>query len=326
MSRRPGVDPRIGTKLRQLRQERGLSLRELAQEAHYSHTHLWELEAGRKAPTLQLARWLDDFFGADAHFEALVPVKSRPASGRSHRAAVGEPGADALAAGAALDAVDAVRPQLEGLARRYRAAGDGAELYDRAVHVAEWIHRAFVTQDEPLLRLGSSRYQRAGSGLSPFEAEARQQRKAARAVCRSVERCTCPADVSVRLRFRGRQAHVVRRENWYYVDGEPAQIGVSFLPAALVEGTAVAAERKLGPGGIYARLAEAGLVVAHTREEVFARLATAEESDALNLPFGVPVLVVTHTSQDRRGEPFLVTQFVLRSDRNRVLYELSINS
>ena len=47
-----------------------------------------------------------------------------------------------------------------------------------------------------------------------------------------------------------------------------------------------------GPGGIYARLEDAGHILARFTEEVGARMPTPEERRALQLATGVPVLTV----------------------------------
>jgi transcriptional regulator with XRE-family HTH domain len=54
------VDPSFGTTLRNLRKERGLSLRHLGQRVRYSHTQLWEWETARSSPTREVAKRLDD--------------------------------------------------------------------------------------------------------------------------------------------------------------------------------------------------------------------------------------------------------------------------
>lgn len=42
----------LGTRLKKLRQQRGLSLRELAKLAHMSHSFIADIEAGRSTPSL----------------------------------------------------------------------------------------------------------------------------------------------------------------------------------------------------------------------------------------------------------------------------------
>ena len=68
-----------------------------------------------------------------------------------------------------------------------------------------------------------------------------------------------------------------------------------------------------GPGGIYARLEDAGHVLDHFVEEVTARMPSAEERRRLELPDGVPVLVVVRTAYDTTGRPVEVCDTVKAS-------------
>ena len=65
-----------------------------------------------------------------------------------------------------------------------------------------------------------------------------------------------------------------------------------------------------GPGGIYARLEEAGHELGHFTEEVTARMPTADERRRLELAGGVPVLVVVRTAYDTAGRPVEVCDTV----------------
>ena len=87
------------------------------------------------------------------------------------------------------------------------------------------------------------------------------------------------------------------RSRRYLADGRPIEVAVSFLPLALAEGTPIM-ETNTGPGGIYARLEEAGHLLDHFVEEVTARMPTADERRRLELADGVPVLVVVRTAYD----------------------------
>lgn len=42
----------VGARLKELRQQKGLSLRELAKQAHMSHSFIADIEAGRSTPSL----------------------------------------------------------------------------------------------------------------------------------------------------------------------------------------------------------------------------------------------------------------------------------
>ncbi|MEU8347857.1 GntR family transcriptional regulator [Spirillospora sp. NPDC048832] len=79
------------------------------------------------------------------------------------------------------------------------------------------------------------------------------------------------------------------------------QVATSYLPEWLARGT-VLAERDTGPGGIYARLEEMGHAPLRWSESVSARMPTPDESQALGLARGVPVLRVVRTTSgpDRR--------------------------
>ncbi|GAB3808094.1 helix-turn-helix domain-containing protein [Micromonospora zhanjiangensis] len=68
----PIIDPRFPARLRELRTARGLSVRDLARRAHFSKTHVHDLETGRHRPTLDAARHLDDVLEAGGTLAALV--------------------------------------------------------------------------------------------------------------------------------------------------------------------------------------------------------------------------------------------------------------
>lgn len=72
------VDQRFGPLLRQFREKRGLSLRRFARLAHYSHTHLWDFEVGRKRPSLAIAQRLDAALDAEGQLLALVSEQTLP--------------------------------------------------------------------------------------------------------------------------------------------------------------------------------------------------------------------------------------------------------
>ncbi|AVT34327.1 transcriptional regulator [Plantactinospora sp. BC1] len=63
--------------MRQLRAERGISLRELARVAFYGKSYLHELETGAKEPTQQAAQRIDDALGARGELTALATTGIR---------------------------------------------------------------------------------------------------------------------------------------------------------------------------------------------------------------------------------------------------------
>src|SRR5438105_610273 len=77
------VDPRFGLLLRTLRRGASLSLRGLATRTSYSRSFLWDLEAGRRHPSLETARRLDGSLSADGALIALVSARRSPERVRS---------------------------------------------------------------------------------------------------------------------------------------------------------------------------------------------------------------------------------------------------
>src|SRR5882672_337936 len=69
------VDPRFGLLLRRLRTGASLSLRGLAGRTNYSRSFLWDLETGRRHPSLDTAHRLDGSLSADGALIALVSTK-----------------------------------------------------------------------------------------------------------------------------------------------------------------------------------------------------------------------------------------------------------
>jgi GntR family transcriptional regulator len=102
---------------------------------------------------------------------------------------------------------------------------------------------------------------------------------------------------------------VVIRSRRYLADGQPIETAMSYIPAAIAVGTRIA-EVDTGPGGIYARLEEAGHQLDKFVEEVTARMPTAEERRRLRLASGTPVLTVLRTAFDTDGVPVEVCDTV----------------
>ncbi|AIA04868.1 hypothetical protein DC74_4388 [Streptomyces noursei] len=102
------------------------------------------------------------------------------------------------------------------------------------------------------------------------------------------------------------------RRRRFVLDGKPVLWATSFLPAALVAGSAVVDE-DTGPGGIYTRLAELGSAPVHFREEVRSRMPSEGEVDRLRLGAGTPVIVIVRTAFADGGRAVEVNEMVLDS-------------
>jgi GntR family transcriptional regulator len=223
-------------------------------------------------------------------------------------------------------------PSERDLAARYGTARNTAReaigiLQREGLVVAQHGRGVFVRQRRPLMRLGTSRYSRrlrGETGLTPFRLEVTKQGRVPSTECRSVVQEGPPADVADRLGLDPQTALVVRRENWYFADDDPVQFGVTYIPLDIAGTSSLASAKVLGRGGVYALFEELGHPIARIREEVSARMPTAEEAIGLGMPPGVPVIEVLHTSFDEQHRPFEVTRFVMRGDLNGLDYDMPI--
>lgn len=68
----------FGRRLRQLRNQRGWTLQDLAEAAHYSAPHLSNIENGNRVPTRELAAACERALGADGMLRDLVPAVAVP--------------------------------------------------------------------------------------------------------------------------------------------------------------------------------------------------------------------------------------------------------
>ena len=199
-------------------------------------------------------------------------------------------------------------------------------LADEGLVTVEHGRGAFVRVKPKLMRFGSSRYLQAlreRTGLSPYRAEVEAQGSVPRVACTSIEELPAPEFVSDRLGLAA-GTHVVRRENHYFADDEAVQIGVTYIPTPIAQGTPLANSAKLGPGSLYARFAEKGHDVVTIREEISARMLTHDEIQQLGLPGGVPIIDVVHTSIDQNSQPFEVTTFAMRADVSGLDYTMPV--
>jgi GntR family transcriptional regulator len=178
----------------------------------------------------------------------------------------------------------------------------------------------------PLVRLSPGRYSRRlreQTGLSPFGIEATQQGRTTRVVTKSVGFGPAPAEVCERLGLRP-GSDVVHRMSWSFVDDEPIQLAVTYLPLGVAGESAQVADRNTDENSMYARLEELGWPVARVREEITARMPTVEEAGALGMPSGVPVIELLHTSMDDWKRPFAVVRVLMRADLNSLAYEMPV--
>ncbi|MFF4000582.1 GntR family transcriptional regulator [Streptomyces californicus] len=162
--------------------------------------------------------------------------------------------------------------------------------------------------DRPLRRRGVQRlaYEQWGAGRSVWEAEIAGRDLA---VDRLDVREGAASEMAGQILGPAGE-HVWIRSRRFVLDGKPVLLSTSYLPAPLVEGTAIT-EPDTGPGGIYARLAELGHGPVRFREEVRSRMPLPEETAQLGHPAGTPVMLICRTAIADEGRVVEVNEMVL---------------
>jgi GntR family transcriptional regulator len=184
---------------------------------------------------------------------------------------------------------------------------------------------AFVRRRPPVRRVASDRFARRHreGGKAAFEAEMTAEGRAPEVEVLEVGPQEADEEIASRLKL-GRDHKVLVRRRRYLADGQPMELATSFVPWKLARGTAMA-ETDTGPGGIYARLEEAGHELERFVEEVSGRMPSPEETRALRLSAGVPVITVVRTAFDTDGQAVEVCETVMAADRYVLSYDLPAN-
>ncbi|MFH8419296.1 GntR family transcriptional regulator [Streptomyces collinus] len=168
---------------------------------------------------------------------------------------------------------------------------------------------ARVISFHPIRRHGIQRVTREqwGEGKSIWSADDNRQQS----IDVRVDSLTAPTHIA-RVLDLAEGELVCARSRRYVVEERPVMLAVSYLPYALVEGSAIT-RIDTGDGGIYARLAELGHTPAHFREELRSRLPTSEEAAGLEMPAERPVIKLCRTAFDQAGRAVEVNEMTLDS-------------
>lgn len=172
------------------------------------------------------------------------------------------------------------------------------ELRGEGLVISEHGRGVFVRPMPPVRRLASDRFarQHRAAGKAAFLAEAdKSGYKPTVDQIRVTREVVAPA-IAERLRLEP-GSEVIVRSRRYLANGRPIETATSYIPVVFGAGTKIE-EQDTGPGGIYARLEDAGHVLARFTEEVGARMPTPDERRQLDIGAGVPVLTVVRTAFD----------------------------
>ncbi|NUS72964.1 MAG: GntR family transcriptional regulator [Corynebacteriales bacterium] len=191
----------------------------------------------------------------------------------------------------------------EGIAMSRKGSGVYVRLFTR------------VKRQSPE-RLASQRWQ-GGHDIHTLDASGRK--RAVDSV--EVDRVACPDHVAEAFGVPLGSV-TLRRKRRYWIDDEPVQLATSYIPLELTENTAIV-NVDTGPGGTYARLAEAGYKPVRFVERLVVKMPTPDEVSMLLLVPGTPVILITRfafSADDRLVE---VNDMVLDASSYALEYEFS---
>ncbi|WP_030061761.1 GntR family transcriptional regulator [Streptomyces novaecaesareae] len=104
---------------------------------------------------------------------------------------------------------------------------------------------------------------------------------------------------------------------------QPTQLATSYLPAAVARGTRLA-QADTGPGGIYDILErELGYGPLAWHETITSRMPTPDESTALHVPKGTPLLRIIRTATSPDGTVVEVNDTRMRADEYEIGYPIT---
>ncbi|MEU7212551.1 GntR family transcriptional regulator [Streptomyces sp. NPDC044989] len=182
-------------------------------------------------------------------------------------------------------------------------------LRDEGVAEARKGAGVFVREFRPLRRRGIQRLARQqwGNGRSIWAADIENRSLEVDQVTVSEE--AAPESVAAVLDLAEGEPVCVRRRR-FVLDSKPVLLATSYLPAALVAGSAITQE-DTGKGGTYARLAELGYKPVHFREEIRSRMPSSEEATQLSMSAGTPVILVCRTAFTDAARPVEINEMTL---------------
>jgi GntR family transcriptional regulator len=174
-----------------------------------------------------------------------------------------------------------------------------------------------------ILVTGASFRKHRALGLPGFNAQALEQGQRPQQVIREVSKIRATPEVAIRLEIDEGAAVVVRRR-LFLLEGQPVALCDSYYPASLVSGTPIERSARIR-GGAYAVIEDpSGPIrrrIARSVDELVARMPVPEETGALRLAPGIPVIRILRTVYDDAARPVEVQDSVVAADRHEFRYE-----
>ncbi|MET9418966.1 GntR family transcriptional regulator [Streptomyces klenkii] len=175
---------------------------------------------------------------------------------------------------------------------------------------------SYVKNRPPVRRKSSDRFRRSHrlAGKAAYLAEAEQAGSKASVRVLYVGPVEAPAEIAERLTVPV-GAKVLARRRLYFSDGIPTEEATSYLPWDVAKDIPELFEENPGGGGIYARLEEHGHQLKELAETVRVRLATKQETVALSLSPGSPIIHLTRNAESEAGRVVEVCDTIMAADQ-----------
>jgi GntR family transcriptional regulator len=178
----------------------------------------------------------------------------------------------------------------------------------------------YVRRHQPLLRSARTRLSQAerAAGRGTFLSDAHGADWSPRV---EVEiRVEAAGDEIAAALGVGPGTEVLVRDRVMYTDDRPLQLATSYLPRDLTTGTPIEQE-DTGPGGVYARLEDAGHSLSRFTEAVRIGQASEQEAALLDVPAGAAVYRIRRTAHTA-DRPVEVNSITAVGDAFELYYEL----
>lgn len=196
-----------------------------------------------------------------------------------------------------------------------------ATLRDEGVVESRVGSGVYVRSWRPIVRNALKRLlaEQWGEGKSIWDVDIDDRRLEADGV--QVEQLPAPSDVAAVLDIPEGEP-VWRRNRRYLVDGVPVIRSTSYIPDDLARGTRIT-QNDTGPGGTYARLADAGYKPARFREDLRCRMPSSAEIEDLRLPAATPVVEIVRYAYDSTDRVVEMNRMILDASRYLLRYDFS---
>ena len=136
----------------------------------------------------------------------------------------------------------------------------------------------------------------------------------------TVDVISADAEMAARLDLEEGDGIAVR-SRVQYADGEPLQLGNSYYPLAIVQGSKIMDPADVIEGTDQV-LEDLGHVPTRYRDEITWRMPTADEATKLHLAPGTPVGRLVRISLDQHEAPVEVYVVIMPGDRHVLIYEV----